>query len=137
MTNTQPSAPPTPSVEGQTSRRSAQLTSSRRLAAEDIKQRSASAALHSQSRGDPRRGAAAAEDPQRIDNTAGDAGDTDLLQRLGRAAALLYNVSGDLSCFKLELSGPAAGNAGETEGVEEAWREGCCLLLQSTLLKPC
>ncbi|KAF8072769.1 DPP7 [Scenedesmus sp. PABB004] len=43
---------------------------------------------------------------------AGAGGDVDLLVRLRRAAALLYNATADKSCFSLELSGPAAGNTG-------------------------
>lgn len=35
-----------------------------------------------------------------------------LLAGLADAAALLYNVSGDATCFKLETTGPAAGNSG-------------------------
>eukprot|EP00878_Enallax_costatus_P000962 GHUV01001094.1.p1 GENE.GHUV01001094.1~~GHUV01001094.1.p1 ORF type:complete len:556 (+),score=121.02 GHUV01001094.1:559-2226(+) len=36
----------------------------------------------------------------------------DLVVSLCKAAGMLYNVTGDQSCFKLDLSGPAAGNTG-------------------------
>jgi hypothetical protein len=39
------------------------------------------------------------------------------LARLASASALLYNATGTVSCFSLNLAGPAAGSVGEC-GVE-------------------
>lgn len=38
---------------------------------------------------------------------------SDLLGRLASAASILYNASGTVSCFSLDLAGPAAGSVGE------------------------
>jgi len=37
----------------------------------------------------------------------------DLLDRLQAASSLLYNASGTVSCYSLDLAGPAAGSVGE------------------------
>lgn len=47
---------------------------------------------------------------QHMAGTGGEGGS--LLRGLSGAAAVLYNVTGDQECFKLETTGPAAGNSG-------------------------
>lgn len=47
--------------------------------------------------------------------------EVDLIANLCKAAAMLYNVTGDQSCFKLDLSGPAAGSAGKGKLLSSVW----------------
>lgn len=47
-------------------------------------------------------------------DTVANSANVDLLERLQSAASILYNASGGtVSCYSLDLAGPAAGSAGE------------------------
>jgi hypothetical protein len=75
----------------------------------------------------------------------------ELLVKLRKAAALMYNVTGDATCFTLEMSGPGAASVGELQrqhvhncsccalsptGPQEARRVCCVLFASACILNP-
>jgi hypothetical protein len=58
-------------------------------------------------------GARLVRDTVRQSGSEGVSEGADLLGRLASAASILYNASGTVSCFSLDLAGPAAGSVGK------------------------